>query len=130
MPPAEQQRLGELLSYIRAMVYHERSDSEQRRLQEVMENSVQDEATRQEVVKMRKTGAEALMERGERRAGMRIRRQTLIRLLRRRFGDIPPEVVSAVEATDNVDQLDNWLDRLVTARTLDELGIGEGTEGS
>ena len=112
------------------MVYHERSDSEQRRLQEVMENSVQDEATRQEVVKMRKTGAEALMERGERRAGMRIRRQTLIRLLRRRFGDIPPEVVSAVEATDNVDQLDNWLDRLVTARTLDELGIGEGTEGS
>jgi hypothetical protein len=65
MSAGEQQRLGELLSYIRAMVYHERSDSEQSKLQEVMENSVQDEATRQEVVtKMWKTGAEALMERG------------------------------------------------------------------
>jgi len=78
---------------------------------------------------MRKTGAEALMERGAQQgaqqAGLQTRRQTLIRLLGRRFGDIPSEVVSVVEATDNVDQLDDWLDRLVTARTLDELGIGE-----
>jgi hypothetical protein len=30
-----------------------------------------------------------------------------------------------VESTDDVEQLDTWLDRLVTARKLDELGIGE-----
>jgi hypothetical protein len=129
MPAAERRRLGELLSYVRAMLYHERSDSEQSRLQEVMENSVQDEATRREVMKMRKTGAEALMERGAQqgaqKAGLVTRRQTLVRLLRRRFGDIPSEVVRVVEATDDVDQLDNWLDRFATAQTLEELGIGE-----
>jgi transposase len=117
--------LGELLSYIRAMLYHERSESEQNRLQEVMENSVQDEATRQEVRKMRKTGAQALMERGAHKAGLLTRQQTLVRLLRKRFGSIPSEVVSVVEATDDVDQLDNWLDRFATAQTLEELGIGD-----
>jgi hypothetical protein len=90
-----------------------------------MENSVQDEATRQEVVKMRKTGAEALMERGAQKAGLLTRRQTLVRLLHRRFGSVPSDVVSVVEAADDVDQLDDWLDRLVTAQTLEELGIGE-----
>jgi hypothetical protein len=123
MPSAEQQRLGELLSYIRAMLYHERSESEQSRLQQVMEQSVQSLETRQEVVKMGETAADVLMERGERKAGLQTRQQTLVRLLRRRFGDVRSEVVSAVEATADVEQLDTWLDRLVTARTMDELGI-------
>jgi hypothetical protein len=129
MSTGDQQRFGELLSHIRAMVYHERSDSEQNKLQEVMENSVRDEATRQKVTKMWKTGAEALMERGAeqgaQKAGLQTRRETLVRQLRKRFGKVPSAVVSVVEATDDVDQLDNWLDRFATAQTLEELGIGE-----
>ena len=131
MSAAEHQRLGELLSYVRAMLYHERRESEQRKLQQVMEHSVQNEHTRQEVLEMGKTMADVLMERGrkegqrkgERKAGLETRRQTLVRQLGRRFGDVPPEVVSAVESTADVDQLDTWLDRLVTASTLEELGI-------
>ncbi len=88
-----------------------------------MENSVQDEATRREVTKMWKTGAEALMERGAHQAGLLTRRQTLVRQLRKRFGKVPSAVVSVVEATEDVDQLDKWLDHLVTADTLEELGI-------
>jgi hypothetical protein len=140
MPSAEQQRLVELLSYIRAMLYHERSEGEQRRLQQVMEQSVQSERTRQEVIEMGRTMADVLIERGrkegerkgelkgERKAGLQIRQQTLLRLLRRRFGDVLPDVVSAVESTGDVDRLDNWLDRLVTVQTLDELGIGDSGE--
>jgi ElaB/YqjD/DUF883 family membrane-anchored ribosome-binding protein len=108
---------------------HEGSESEQRRLQQIMENAVQNEETRQEVMKIRKTGAEALMERGERqgaqKAGLLTRRQTLVRQLRKRFGSVPSDVVSVAEATDDVKQLDDWLDRLVTAQTLDELGIAQ-----
>ena len=78
---------------------------------------------------MRKTGAEALMERGAQqgaqKAGLLPRRQTLVRLLGRRFGNVPSEVLRVVEATDDVDQLDNWLDRFATAQTLEELGIRE-----
>jgi len=92
---------------------------------DLMENSVQDEATRQEVVKMRKTGAEALMERGAQKAGLLTRRQTLVRQLRKRFGSVPSDVVRVVEATDDVERLDDWLDRFATAQTLEELGIRE-----
>ena len=84
---------------------------------------------------MGKTMADVLMERGrtegERKgrtegrteAAIETRQQTLVRQLRRRFGDVPASAVSAVEATTDVEQLDTWLDRLVTASTLDELEI-------
>lgn len=72
---------------------------------------------------MGKSMADVLMERGEQRAAVRTRQQTLIRLLRRRFGDVPRGIVRAVESTTDVAQLDDWLDRLVVADTLDELGI-------
>ena len=51
------------------------------------------------------------------------RQLALVRLLRRRFGDVPAEIVAAVESTTEADQLDQWLDRAVTADSLDELRI-------
>ena len=135
MPPEEHQRLFELLSYIDALIYHERNEREQTRLRETVERSIQNEELRQEVIEMGKTMADVLMERGrtegERKgrtegrteAAIETRQQTLVRLLRRRFGDVPASAVSAVEATTDVERLDTWLDRLVTASTLDELEI-------
>ena len=74
---------------------------------------------------MRKTMAEVLMEEGERKAAVETRQHILIRLLRKRFGDICADVVPLVESTSDVDQLDRWLDRLAIAQTLDELQIQE-----
>jgi len=129
--PAERQRWRDLLSYIGAMVYHERSESEHTRLQEAIERSIENEELREEVSKMGKTMAEILTEEGERtgerkgeqKAAVQTRQQTLVRLLRRRFREVPAGVVNTVESTTDVDQLDEWLDRLVTADTLDELEI-------
>ena len=56
-------------------------------------------------------------------AAIETRQQTLVRLLRRRFGSVPSELVNVVETTDDVDQLDHWLDRFATAQTLEELDI-------
>jgi predicted transposase YdaD len=47
------------------------------------------------------------------------RRQTLLKLLRGRFGVLPQAVVDRIEAAD-IAQLDAWVDRLLTAPTLDE----------
>jgi len=82
---------------------------------------------------MGKTMADVLVEKGRTEgraegrteAAVGTRQQTLVRQLRRRFGDVPAEVVNTVQATSDVDQLDDWLDRLVTADTLDELEIRE-----
>ena len=79
---------------------------------------------------MGKTMADVLTERGEfkgrNEAAIETRQQTLVRQLRRRFGAVPPGVATTVESTTDAKQLDDWLDRLVTADTLDELEIPAG----
>ena len=60
---------------------------------------------------MGKTIAQALQE----EAGVNALRKALIRLLRKRFGEVPAEGVQKVEATEDTDQLYEWLERVVTA---------------
>ena len=85
MPQAERRRWLELLSYIMALVYHVREPSEWPSLQQAIEASVQTDEHRQEVFEMRRTIADELEERG----AIKNRQQTLIRLLKRRFGACP-----------------------------------------
>ena len=74
---------------------------------------------RQEVFEMRRTIADELKEEG----AIKNSQQTLIRLLKRRFGSVPDEVTSMIRGTDDPEQLNAWLDQVVTAETLDEVGI-------
>lgn len=120
MPDAERLRWLELLSYIMALVYHVREPSERPSLQKTIESSVQTDGHRQEVYEMRRTIADELEEKG----ALKSRRQTLIRQMKRRFGDVPAAVSTTIQATDDPEQLDEWLDLVVTAKTLDDLGIG------
>jgi hypothetical protein len=57
---------------------------------------------------------------GEARGEARGRIKTVLRLLDRRFGTLPDEVVQRVEAATLVD-LDVWTDRILDAKTLDEV---------
>ena len=56
-------------------------------------------------------------------AAIETRQQTLIRLLRRRFGKVPATVTRAINATKATEQLDDWLDQVLTAGSLDEMDI-------
>ena len=51
------------------------------------------------------------------------RQETLRRLLVRRFGPLPADAVARLNAA-TVDELDGWLDRLLVARSLDEVFDG------
>ena len=73
---------------------------------------------------MGKTIAQELEERGMERGELRARQTTLIRQLRKRFRDLSAEIVQTIEATEDIAQLDEWLDRVVTAKSLREVGIG------
>ena len=50
-------------------------------------------------------------------------RRMLMRLLRRKFVEVPDEIVAYIGATDDMDQLEAWMERFVDAETLDEVGI-------
>jgi len=50
--------------------------------------------------------------------------QTLIRQLRRRFGEIPEEMACTIETTRDMAELELWLDNVVTASSLEGVGVG------
>jgi hypothetical protein len=61
---ADRERWLVLLSYLRALIYHEREKPEREHLNRVVDDAVQKDRHRQEVFNMGKTIAEALMEEG------------------------------------------------------------------
>jgi hypothetical protein len=128
MPAAERLRWLELLSYIHALVYHERQPPERPALQEVLDASVRTDEHRQEIFAMHRTIADELKAEGrkeERKASeVRVRRNILLLQLRKRFGELPQETVDAIEATRNVKHLNTWLERTVTAGSLADVQIG------
>jgi hypothetical protein len=120
MPDEERLRWLELLSYIHALVYHVRRPEEQPGLWREIESSVATDAHRQEVFHMGRTIADEL--RHETR--IEAARETLIRQIRRRFGEVPEETVAVIQSTFDLDRLNGWLDRFATAETLEQIGIG------
>ena len=56
-------------------------------------------------------------------AAIEARQQTLLRQLRRRFDDLPADVTHTINATTATEQLDDWLDQVLDASSLEEMDI-------
>jgi hypothetical protein len=130
MPRRERERWLELLSYIQALIYHDREVPEREGLREVIVDSVRTDERRQEVKTMGQTIAEALREEG-RKEGLQqgavgALQQALLNLLRTKFGRVPRAAEKTIRATDDSAQLDAWLVRAGTATTLEETGLVAG----
>jgi hypothetical protein len=106
-----------------SLVYHERNPAEHGALRHEIEASVRTDELRQEVSAMGRTIADELIDKGRKQEQVRSRRQVLLNLLRKRFGELPQETVAAVKGNTSVQELDRWLERFVTAGTLEEIGI-------
>jgi hypothetical protein len=128
MPAAERLRWLELLSYVHALVYHERDPSEHAGLRETIAASVRTDEHRREVAEMYKSMADVLIEKGReegRKEGeVQALQRALVQLLRRRFGRLPKALVEKIKATQDVQQLNGWLSHTVTAANLAEMEIG------
>jgi hypothetical protein len=125
MLPGERARWMELLSYVTALVYHDRKPAEHDGLLETIEASMQGERERREVSRMAKTIAETLREEGKKKGEISALRRTLLKQLRKRFGDLPEEIEQAVKVMSSVKQLDQLLEDVVSAHSLEEMGIGQ-----
>jgi predicted transposase YdaD len=127
MPPAERLRWLDLLSYLHAMIYHERTPAELEMLAETIEHSVATDDHRKEIHAMGQTIAEKLIEEGKKEgyeAGeIQSLRRTLQRLLLKRFGKQTDETLAIIEQTSDRRQLEEWLDRIVTAKSVQQIGI-------
>lgn len=115
-----------MLSYLLALVYYEREDSERAELQDRIENSVNTDEERREFSAMGKTYAQVLMEKGAAEGEVRALRRNLARLLEQHFAPVPTGVVTKINDTGDLAQLESWLDRFATAETLEDVGILDG----
>ncbi len=52
------------------------------------------------------------------------KRETLLRQLTAKFGPLPEETVAKIAAVSSASELDSYLDRVLTATSLEEIGVG------
>jgi hypothetical protein len=123
MPPAERMRWLELMTYLHAFVYHYREVPERSSLQDRIADSVRTEALQREVRIMGQTGYEFAVEEGRKVGELRAKRETLLLLMRSRFGKVSAKYATRIKAEINIVQLDEWLTRFATAERLEDLGI-------
>jgi hypothetical protein len=132
MAEIERERYLVLLSYIDAMIYHDRAEEEREELRELILQSIHSDPVRKEVEAMMRTGAQVLHEQGRKKGReegeLHSRQQVLVRLLRQRFGRVPRVVEQVIRATNDIARLDAWLDNFATAQSLVDVGIPTGPQ--
>jgi hypothetical protein len=130
----DRNRWKELLSFVSALVFHERKANEYRALRESIKAVVREKSRQKEVVDMptmaqvvreeaRKEGLEEGRKEGRKEGYIETLQNTLLRLLQKRFTKVPSSVEKTLRATQDVEQLNAWIDRILTASTLKEVGI-------
>jgi len=123
MPAGERTRWVEFLSYILALVYHARDADEIPALREVVDRAVQTDPHRKEYEKMGQTIAEMYISQGEVKGEINGMRRTLLRQLRKRFKKLPRKVEARINATTSLQDLECWLDKILDAQSLADVGI-------
>jgi hypothetical protein len=131
MPGAQRERWLGLLSYVHALVYHDREESEHQALTEVILASVAKDERRREVRDMGRTIAEALEEKGRQKGreqglkegAVKALREALLQALRERYPRVPKSIERTIAATEDVERLNSWIVRCTTADTIEEIGI-------
>jgi hypothetical protein len=122
-PATERTRWVEFLSYILALVYHARSADEQPELRDVVDHHVQSDPHRKEFAKMGQTIAEMYIDQGKQQGELLKARKILRRQLHKRFKKVPRKVEARIAAATSMQELDMWLDNVLDAETLAEVGI-------
>jgi hypothetical protein len=119
----ERLRRLELLCYVEALVYHSRETTEHNALRERIDAALKNDESRLEVNMVRRTLADVHRDEGRREGEITVRKQTLLDLLRVRWGTVSAETEQAIAATQDAEKLAEWLRGVVTSKDLKSIGI-------
>ena len=117
-------RWDSLLSFMHALIYHDRETAEHEPLVEILRSTAR-KAYQPEVILMGKTIAEALREEGKKEGKqegeIEGRRDFFLLLLRERFKTVPQSIVAEIQATTDLRQFDIWGSAFASARTIADI---------
>jgi hypothetical protein len=105
------------------LAHHEREQNEYPSLLESIKKTIRDEDRRREVIDMPRSMADVHLEQGREEGTIKTLQETLLRQLLRRFTEVPATVEKVIRATHRIEQLNSWLDLILTAPTLKDMGI-------
>ena len=122
-------RLAELAYFLLALALHSRAPADRERAFEVFESEASVPDSRKERIAMGKTIADALIEEGiekgiEQGVGRGVeqeRRESVLRVLRHRFGAVPESVVSRIRGVDDLARLGELFDRALDVEAPEAL---------
>lgn len=113
-------RWEQMLWFAHALVYYAREKPEREPLADFIRATVR-QAERPSVQLMGQTIAESLIEKGKAEGALAKQRETLLRLLRLKFKRISSATTVEIETTQDSEQLDHWLDAVITADKINEI---------
>ena len=67
------------------------------------------------------TGADALLQQGEKRGKIQAKREVLLKLLDIRIGAVPDTVIQRISRMRSLSRLDTLLEQVATAQKLDDI---------
>ena len=122
----ETERWLRMAWFVVGFIRYRRPAEEAEELLSAARRAVGDPTRGQEVEDMGKTSAEVLEEKGQEKGRAegeaKGKRETLLGLMRRKFGVLPGDVERRIEALAEVSRIDELLDRILSAATIEEMG--------
>ncbi len=119
LPEADRNQWEKLMYYLVLLIFHRRDKEEQPELISLVDETVKDRNRREEVSKMGRTAAEALMEEG----ALRTRIEVLLELIQGKFGSIPQRMERRIQLIRDIDRLKTLTRNIIHASSIDEIDI-------
>ncbi|MBC8232723.1 Rpn family recombination-promoting nuclease/putative transposase [bacterium] len=119
----EKNQWEKLMYYLVLLILHRRDEEEQPEFISLVNETVKDYNRREEVAKMGRTAAQALMEEGEIRGVLRARREDLLKFIRGKFQSVPTFVEQKILTIRDVNKLSVLIDNVISANSIDEISI-------
>jgi hypothetical protein len=119
LPESERNQWEKLMYYLVLLIFHRRETEEQPELLAIVNETVEDYNRREEVSKMGRTAAQALMEEG----ALRTRQEDLLKFTQARFGRVPSAVEQHILKLQDMDKLSILIERVARANSIDEISV-------
>ena len=127
LPDSESNQWVRAIHYILLLIYNRREPEEHAKLTNIVTDAVQDRKRQEEVSKMGRTIAQALieegMEIGVEKGIVQTKQEVLIDLIQFRFSSIRPEINDKIRSIQDIDRLTSLFRRALSANSIEELGI-------
>jgi len=123
LPEGERNQWEKLMWYLVLLIFHRREKEEQSEFISLVDGTVKDRDRREEVAKMGRTAAQALIEEGEVRGALRASQGALLKFMQARFSHVPSTMEQKILAIQDMDKLSTLIERVARANNINEVSI-------